>query len=302
MSRDSEYRLRLLISRQDGLVTLDQARDHEVSREAVARKVAAKEWIRVGYRVYQDASHQPSDRATVRAAMLSLGEDAVLVGAGAAWWWGLREDRPRRFRIAIGEDHHQRGRPGVQLVRRTVPANDRTMHRGLRVTTTVATVLDAAAELGTVEGAKVFDTALQRRKVTVDGLRAGRTRRSGRPGAVLLARLIALAAGGAVSEAERVAHGRLRLAAIVGWVANLAVDVPGFGRAVLDIGFPDLKVYVEVDGWAYHRDLRAFVHDAARQNALTAAGWTVIRTNWHELMNNPEAFVAALRRVLAGRS
>ena len=41
---------------------------------------------------------------------------------------------------------------------------------------------------------------------------------------------------------------------------------------------------------------------AARQNALTAAGWTVIRTNWHELTKNPEVFVAALRRVLAARS
>ena len=302
MDDTDDYRLRLLMSRQDGLATLAQAREHGLSREAVNRRVAAKKWIRMGYRVYQDASHQPTRRAIVRAAMLSLGDDAVLVGAGAAWWCGLLEDRPRVIEIAVGREARRRSRPDVRLVRRTVPARDRTTHAGVRVTTAVPTVLDSAVVLGLAAGAALLDGMLQRHKVTVDGLRHGMIRRSGRPGGPLLDRLLELAAGGAVSEAERVAHGRLRLAAIVGWIANLPVDVPGFGRVVLDIGFPAQKVFVEVDGWAYHRDLRAFVGDAARQNALTAAGWTVIRTNWHELTNDPEVFVAALRRVLAARA
>ncbi len=61
------------------------------------------------------------------------------------------------------------------------------------------------------------------------------------------------------------------------------------------------KVIVEIDGWAYHRDLRAFLRDARRQNALMAAGWIVVRTNWHELTGSPEVFVDGLRRVLAAR-
>jgi very-short-patch-repair endonuclease len=46
-------------------------------------------------------------------------------------------------------------------------------------------------------------------------------------------------------------------------------------------------VLVEIDGWAYHRDLRAFVRDTARQNALVLAGWVVIRTTWYELTEDP---------------
>lgn len=300
-TRAQELELAVLSSNQDGVIHLDQALAHGMSREAVRRRVATKQWFRLGPRVYQVASHQPTDRALVRAAVMSLGPDAVLVGEGAAWWWGLRDRRPRRASVAVGRTSRRRERKEVDLAFHDVPAGDRTTHRRLPVTTPAATVLDAAVTLGLVEGAQLFDTALQRRKVTVAALRAARTRRSGRPGAELLATLLALAEGGAVSEAERRTHARLRDAAIVGWVANLPVDLPGYGRAVLDVAFPELKVLVEVDGWAFHRDLKAYLRDAARQNALAAEGWIVVRTNWHEITGTPEVFLANLRRVLATR-
>ena len=299
-THDIELRLRLLISRQDGAISLDQALEIGLSREAVRRRVASKQWFPMGHRVYQDASHQPTPRAELRAAMLSLGDGAVLVGEGAAWWWGLLEDLPRTFEIAV--ERQQRPRARTTLVRRAVPVSDRTVVKGIRLTTPVPTVLDAAVGLGLVKGAALFDTALQRHKVTPDGLRHGRLRRSGRPGARLLDELMDLADGGAVSEAERLAHTHLRAGHVVGWTANLPIDVPGFGRAVADIAFREQKALVEVDGWAYHRGLRAFLLDGPRQTALTAAGWVVVRTHWHELTSAPEVFVANLRRILAARS
>ena len=298
-THDIELRLRLLISRQDGAISLGQALEIGLSREGVRRRVASKQWFPMGYRVYQDASHQPTPRAELRAAMLSLGEGAVLVGEGAAWWLGLLEDLPRTFEIAV--ERQQRPRRRTTLVRRSVPAPDRTVVKGIRVTAPVPTVLDAAVGLGLVRGAALFDTALQGR-VTLDALRHGLIRRSGRPGARLLEQLMALAEGGAVSAAERLAHTHLRAGRITGWTANLPLDLPGFGRAVADIAFPEQKVIVEVDGWAYHRGLRAFLLDGPRQTALTAAGWTVVRTHWHELTSAPEVFVANLRRILAARS
>lgn len=299
-THDIELRLRLLISRQDGVISLDQALEIGLSREAVRRRVAAKKWFPMGHRVYQDAAHQPTPRSELRAAMLSLGGGAVLVGEGAAWWWGLLEDRPRTFEIAV--ERQQRPRPRTTLVRRSVRPADRTVLRGIRLTTPAPTVLDAAVGLGLVGGAALFDTALQRRKVSLDDLRRARIRRSGRPGAPLLDRLMTLAEGGAVSEAERLAHTELHGAGIAGWVANRPITVAGFGRAVADIAFDEQRVIVEVDGWAYHRGRRAFLLDGPRQTALAAAGWVVVRTHWHELTTSPEVFVANLRRVLAGRT
>jgi very-short-patch-repair endonuclease len=174
--------------------------------------------------------------------------------------------------------------------------------RGLRVTALVPTVLDAAGSLGAGKGARVVDRALQRRMVTLEALRREQLRRSGRRGAPVTARLLALAAGGAVSEAERVAHAAMRDAGIGGWRANVPMAVPGFGRAVLDVVLEAEKVIVEIDGWAYHRDLRAFLVDGPRQTALAAAGRVVVRTHWYELTENPEVFLATLRRVLASLS
>ena len=66
--------------------------------------------------------------------------------------------------------------------------------------------------------------------------------------------------------------------------------------------FEEEKVIVEVDGWAYHRDLRAFLVDGPRQSALAAAGWVVLRTHWYELREDPATFFARLRRTLRARS
>lgn len=233
--------------------------------------------------------------------LLSLGDHAVLVGEAAAWWWGLHE-APREIEVAVGHECHQRARPDAVLRRRSVPAREITIRHGIRVTTLPATVLDAAANLGSDEGARLMDRALQQGRVALSTLRHVQLRRSGRHGAPVTARLIALAAGGAVSEAERLAHTVLRMAAVVGWVANLRIDVPGYGRAVVDLAFPTQKVIVEIDGWAYHRDLRAFLIDGPRQAALTAQGWVVVRTHWYELTETPEVFLDTLGRVLAARS
>jgi very-short-patch-repair endonuclease len=300
--RRREAKLHALLRRQDGVISLDQARELGFSDATVRRRVATKQWYRIAYRVYLVATHEETPRATVRAAMLSVGGDAVLVGRAAAWWWGLLHSRPAPIEIAVDRERQQRRRPGVLLVRRTVPETDRTVLRRLRVTTIVPTVLDAAAERGPEDGARLMDTALQRRKVTLEALRRAQVKRSGRHGSPVTWRLLALAAGGAVSEAERLAHSAMRAAGIGGWLANVPMDVPGFGRAVVDVAFPAEKVILEIDGWAFHRDVRAFLIDGPRQAALTAEGWVVIRTHWYELTENPEVFVATLRRVLASRS
>jgi len=66
--------------------------------------------------------------------------------------------------------------------------------------------------------------------------------------------------------------------------------------------FEEEKVIVEVDGWAYHRDLRAFLVDGPRQSALAAAGWVVLRTHWYELREAPAVFLARLRATVRSRS
>ena len=80
------------------------------------------------------------------------------------------------------------------------------------------------------------------------------------------------------------------------------MQLRGYGQAFLDLVFTECRVLVEIDGWAYHRSVRAFVRDARRQNALVLEGWVVIRTNWFELQQTPEVFVTNVRDALAARA
>ena len=53
--------------------------------------------------------------------------------------------------------------------------------------------------------------------------------------------------------------------------------------ARVDFAYPELRLTIEVDGFAAHSTVDAFGRDRARQNALVAAGWTVLRFTWTEV-------------------
>lgn len=289
------------IRHQHGVISLDQARAAGLSDDAVRRRVGAKAWFPAGPRVFQVAEHDETPASRTWAAMLSLGADAVLVGRSAGWWWGFLDVAPARVEVAVGRDHQPRPRSGVRLVRREVERVDRTRLHGLLVTTRAPTVLDAAVGLGLEEGARLMDRALLRKRVEPAALREVHERRRGRHGAVLAERLLTLADGGARSEAERRGHRLVRRAGLQGWRANAEVLLPGYGPVIADMLFDAERVVVEIDGWAYHRDLRAFLVDGPRQSALVAAGWVVLRTHWYELHEEPDVFLGRLRRTLASR-
>ena len=285
------------LRRQDGVISLAQARTAGLSRGAVAHKLATGEWHRVRPTVFLSAAHPNSPRARVRAVLLWLGEDATLIGASAAWWWRWTDDPPAVITVAVPSRRRVRSEDGVRVVRRDLPRSERARVDRLWVSGRAFALVEAAAELRLADGAALLDRALLRHRVTLDGLRAAHRRRMGRPGSARVGDLLVLAAGGARSEAERIAHRALREAGIDGWVADHRVRVGGTS-AVLDIAFPGRMVLVEIDGWAYHRDLPAFRRDRARQNALVLAGWTVVRVTWHDLVDGAGDFVATVRAAL----
>lgn len=154
-----------LLRRQDGVLSLTQARDVGISRESVARRVASKQWFRVGPRVYQVADHQETPRSRVFAATLSIGPHATLVGRSAAWWWRLGEQAPAQVEVAVAPPRQARPRAGADIRRRGVDDEDRTVVAGVAVTKKPATVLDAAVRLGLSDGARLTDRALLTGKV-----------------------------------------------------------------------------------------------------------------------------------------
>lgn len=60
------------------------------------------------------------------------------------------------------------------------------------------------------------------------------------------------------------------------------------GKYRLDFGNPDIKFGVEIDGLAYHNGQDSFMRDRARQRALEADGWRIIRFAAKEVLNDPQ--------------
>lgn len=65
-----------------------------------------------------------------------------------------------------------------------------------------------------------------------------------------------------------------------------------------DCVWRDQRLIVELDGRAAHATSRAFERDRARDRALQADGWRVIRVTWKQLHDNPGAVIADLARLL----
>ncbi|GAA4838875.1 hypothetical protein GCM10023201_30200 [Actinomycetospora corticicola] len=285
---------------QDGLLSTAQAKEAGFTRAQIAARVKKGEWQKDLHGVLRAADHTVTPRSRVRAVALSVGDVGTVVGCAAAFWWRLTDVCPAVVEVAVPHGTRLRPRTGVRYVHRAVPDGERVVVDGVAVTKKPATVLAAVVSLGSSLGARLMDQALQA-GVDLEAMWRAHRLGAGRHGAALAFTLLVLAGGGARSEAERRAHRSLRAAGIRGWTADHEVRLRAYGRAVLDLAFADQLVVVEIDGWAYHRDLRAFLRDARRQNALMVEGWIVIRTNWFDLRDDPEGFVRTVQEVLATR-
>ncbi|MCW2517840.1 MAG: hypothetical protein JWR46_459 [Mycobacterium sp.] len=195
---------------------------------------------------------------------------------------------PELVEVIIPRANHHTDRPGVRRRRRDLDPADVIERNGLRVTAVPLTVIEAAVRRG--GGPKLLDSALQRH-VELRTLWNAHLRNKGRHGSPAARRLLQAADGGARSEAERILVNLLRQAGITGWKANY----PVVGYKV-DVGFPDCKVAIEVDGLAYHSSADDFQNDRVRQNAIALARWQVLRFTWIDLTEYPERVIAEIRR------
>ena len=266
-------RLLALLRDQDGALSVEQANEIGYSAAAIDAKVGRGEWLRAMYRVLRAADHPDTPRARIRVAMLSLGPGATLVGRSALYWWRLVYTAPAEVEVAVPPQRQPRPRTGVRVLRRAVPPEERVVVDGVAVTKKAPAVLAAVAALDVGAGARLIDQVLQQGSVDLEALLRAHRRATGRHGATRCAALLRLASGGARSEAERIAHRALTADGISGWRADRETWLPGYGRAFLDLAFDEVRVLAEIDGWAYHRDLRAFLRDTDRQNALVLQGW-----------------------------
>lgn len=284
--------LQHLLTRQAGVVGLAQAVGCGMSASTVHRRVREGRWARLYPGVFLVGGHRLTGEARVRAAWLwAGGEPAAVTGPAAAFWHGMLAQAPTPVELTVPRQVHLRARPGIVLRRRDLSHRDLVGSDGLWLADKPLAALETAVALP--DGSTFLDRALQRH-VRFPALYRCYCRNLGRRGSTAAGRLLGAAADRADSAAERLLVRLLREAGIGGWVLGHP-----FGPYRIDLAFPAAKVAVEVDGWAWHVDVERFRTDRRKGNAITRAGWDLLRFTWHELDGRPAQTVAEIRDTLA---
>lgn len=226
-----------------------------------------------------------------------LAARATLSHLSAARIWGIEVPGDGRVHVTAPDRRMTRMPAGVRVHRVLLPPGAVVQRDGLPIIERSRTVLDCLGLLSRSSARKLFDRALQQEWITVDGVRRRLDDEPRRRGNVMLRLLLDEGTEGD-APSERLLMQLLRDAGIVGWKVGLKVDV-GWSVFKVDLGFPLARIALEVDGWANHVDVERFRADRIRTNALTAAGWTVYRFTWDQLVERPWSVVATVRAALA---
>ncbi len=201
--------------------------------------------------------------------------------------------------VRVVVPRHRRLLPlvGVQVLRRDVRPAVCDSRYGLPVLVRPIAAIDHLVTLPLGEACAFTDRALQRGWLHRQHLAA----RLSNPhlGNQLLRRVVARMEHGAEAESERLLHRLLRANRIKGWIGNHPVLVNGAIRARIDVAFPELRIAIEVDGFAYHSDRERFQRDRSRQNLLVSLGWTVMRFSWSDLHDRSDQVLSVIEAAIA---
>lgn len=166
---------------------------------------------------------------------------------------------------------------------------------GLRRTTPLRTVLDLAQVLPLDEAVAAADSALRLGLVDLRELVDALSRRRGRgaKGPRAVAGSVDARAGSVLESLLRVLLQRGGLPAPRSQYVICERD--GTFVARVDLCWPDARLVVEADGFAFHSDRAAYRADRERLNALERLGWRVLRFTWEDVRSRPEHVLAMVR-------
>jgi very-short-patch-repair endonuclease len=230
-----------------------------------------------------------------------LGAKAVLSHISAAIWWDLPVEADGRLHVVRRERARFTDVHGVRVHRTLLAPEMITARFGLDVTTKIETLLDCLGWLPHTSARSLLDRSFQQGWLRSADIERRLHEQPGRWGNRALSRLLRESQPGAEAESERRAQRLLRGAGIRGWTGNYPVVLFG-ERFRIDIAFPELKVAIEIDGWAFHRSRERRDRDNRKRNLLVKAGWVVLSFGWEDVVTAPDDFLGVVASVLASRA
>jgi len=280
---DIRAAVRLAAAAQHGNVTYPQLLNAGFSPDQIERRIEAGWLIRRHTGVFA-VGHVPAARESAwHAAVLALGESAVLSYASAAAFWRMVRGTAI-IEVTVPTTAGRVKRDGIVVHRQPLPPEHVTTHNGIPVTNPIRTLLDIAAVAPLNALFKAFEHAQVHLRMPPAPLAAEVIARPRARGNGKLRKVLT----GAVDPAEvrSVLELRfLRMCAAHG-LPRPQVNVR-MGPWTPDFYWPEWGLIVETDSVAFHSTAWARLRDAEKDVAMRALGLNVLRLMWAEVIGRP---------------
>lgn len=278
-------------TRRHGVVTRAELLAAGVTPKQIRARVGRGTLLREYRGVYRVGHRARSTKATYLAAVLAVGNGAVLCGRAAAYLWGLMKGEPPSPEV-IGVTERQIEGLSTRRARRLDP-RDTAVVDGIPVTTVARTLVDLAAELSAEALARACHEAGVRYRTTPRDVLTVLARRPRSRGAANLRRIVE----GDIPVTLSTLEARfLKLLESDGLPLPATNRMAG-GRRV-DCRWPRHRLTVELDGYRFHNSRHSWEQDRRREREARARGDDFRRYTYGDVLENQESMLAELRSVL----
>jgi Protein of unknown function (DUF559) len=284
-----------LAVRQHGVVARAQLVEIGLGHRAIDHRIEVGRLHPVHRGVYAVGHRRLTREGAWMAAVLAAGPEAVLSHRSAAVLWGIRNTE--RAAVELTSPRKCR-RPRIQAHRAVLLPDEIDRERGIPVTTPARTLLDLAEVLTPDKLERAVNEAEVRRLTSPVSLDALVAWHATRRGTAAIRRILEHHAeiGETITRSEL--EGRFLALVDAYDLPRPKVNRPS-EHGELDVRWPDERLIVELDGFATHGTREAFERDRARDRALQAAGFRVIRITWRQLHHDAHTIAAQLSALLA---
>ena len=282
-----------IFERQDGVASVVQAMGAGTSRRQVWRRRRSGRYRRCRRNVVQLAGVPRTWRQAIRIASIAAGERVVVSHASAARLYDLELPRAVHPRWAKDGRFIEVAAPLAQHIRMAGVRGHRSgmwspgdveEHDGIPITSPLRLVIDMSSRLGVDGTGKLVDQLLRRKLLDMRELRERVETLRPAPGrSVRVLRLVVAARSDDFDAGESTLESRIRRV-----IRRKGFPEPAGQHRIsdgdfevrLDFAYPDVKVYVEGDGFGFHRFASDLDRDVRKRNGLATRGWIGLHITW----------------------
>jgi very-short-patch-repair endonuclease len=275
---------------QHGIVARSQLLERGVNPRALAHRLESGRLFHIHRGVYAVGHRAFTDLGRELAAVFACGPEALLGLFSAGGRWEIRAPWRGAIHVVSARTRMHHGVVGHRT--RRLPPEDAAVCCGIPITSPARTLVDLAGVLSPRE----LERAIHRTELlglaTLDELEVRFS--SDRPGIGKLRDILAVGTPAPTrSELEQ---------QFLAFVDDHALPKPRVNEHVegfeVDFHWPDARLVVELDGFAFHGTREAFERDRARDAALQAAGWRSVRVTRRRLMHDEETLAHQLHALV----